>query len=688
MLRETIGEPAGPTDGFWHETGDWTLVSTSPTRLVFEATIVSGRFAGETATDITIGSFNLNLGTGRVTDERQLVRGQIHFSMHYDGLVRLENYADDWLALIQSGVIFRGNSFANTCWGDIGNDQLSGGAGNDRLYAYEGVDRLDGGPGADLMDGGAGGDTYFFDNTGDGAVEVADGGVDLVNSSVSVSALSPNVERLTLTGAANLNAIGNALGNVLRGNAAANALNGGAGNDAMLGLAGNDRLNGSAGADAMQGGPGNDTCWVDSARDRVAEEPGAGIDTVLSTIGYALATSVENLTLIGTAAVNGLGNGLPNLLRGNAADNALNGGAGADTMQGGAGNDTYWIDTARDRVDEAPNAGIDTVVSTIGRALGANVENLTLAGTAAINGIGNGLANLLRGNAADNALNGGAGADRMQGGAGNDTYRIDHFHDRVTEAADAGNDTILSTVTRALPDNVENLTLAGTAAINGSGNALANVLRGNSGDNILNGGRAHDLMLGGLGNDTYWIDHPADRVTEAAGQGNDTIVSTITRPLPDNVEDLTLIGTAAINGSGNVLANTLEGNAADNTLAGGDGDDRLLGGGGSDRQTGGSGADTFAFLSVDESSGPAVLDAIADFSPGIDKIDLSAIDADAVSAGDQAFDFIGAQPFSNAPAQLRYADGLLEGDVTGDGIADLQIEIANLATPTESDFLL
>lgn len=198
--------------------------------------------------------------------------------------------------------------------------------------------------------------------------------------------------------------------------------------------------------------------------------------------------------LDGNDALNGLG-GNDSLNGGNGAD-TLNGGTGADTLAGGSGNDLYLVDNAADIVLEDAGAGVDEIRSSVSYVLGANLENLTLNGAAAVNGTGNALNNQLAGNAAANVL---------AGGAGNDTYYVG-AGDTVVEGAGEGLDAVFSGVTWALGANVENLTLTGGAAINGTGNELNNTITGNSAANVLSGGLGADTLTGGAGTDTFRFD--------------------------------------------------------------------------------------------------------------------------------------------------------------------------------------
>lgn len=129
-----------------------------------------------------------------------------------------------------------------------------------------------------------------------------------------------------------------------------------------------------------------------------------------------------NITLVGGAAADVLRGGSGrDRLYGNAGNDTLDGGQGADTMWGGTGNDTYVIDDVLDLINEAAAAGTDLARASVSYTLGANVENLTLTGSAALSGKGNSLANVITGNAGGNLLFGGLGNDTLYGGAGNDT---------------------------------------------------------------------------------------------------------------------------------------------------------------------------------------------------------------------------------------------------------------------------
>nr|WP_281288691.1 FG-GAP-like repeat-containing protein [Azospirillum lipoferum] len=477
--------------------------------------------------------------------------------------------------------------------GNTGNNLITGGVGNDSLSGDAGNDTLDGGTGADTLVGGTGNDTYIVDNTGDIVTELAGQGTDTVRTSLASYALGANVENLIYTGSGPVTFTGNALNN---------SLTGGAGVDLLTGLDGNDTLNGGAGADTLIGGTGNDTYVVDNSGDVLVELPGEGTDTVQSSISHTLLADFENLTLTGSAALTGTGNALNNLLTGNGAanlltglegDDTLNGGGGADTLIGGIGNDLYVVDNAGDVVTELVGEGIDTVNASINWTLGANIENLTLTGSAAITATGNELNNVLTGNSGANVLDGGLGADSMAGGAGNDVYLVDDAGDMVTELAGQGIDEVRTSLSSyLLGANVEALTYTGTGDFTGSGNALDNLLTGGLGNDTLSGGDGVDtldggagsnLLIGGAGNDVYLVGGFGDQVVELAGEGIDEVRTALTGyTLTDGVETLTYTGVAAFAGTGNGLDNLIAGGAGADTLDGGLGADTLIGGLGDD----------------------------------------------------------------------------------------------------------
>jgi Ca2+-binding RTX toxin-like protein len=297
------------------------------------------------------------------------------------------------------------------------------------------------------------------------------------------------------------------------------------------------------------------------------------------------------------------GHGGDDVLDAGAGNDRLDGGTGLDRMTGGQGDDTYIVDHAGDEVVEVADEGIDTVVASISYALGADVEDLVLAGEASLNGTGNELSNAITGNDGDNILDGRAGADILSGGKGSDTYIVDHADDLIREFGDQGTDTVRASVSHVLSEDVEHLILTGVGDLDGTGNELANTLTGNAGNNVLDGRAGADRLAGGSGDDTYIVDHEGDRVLEAGGEGSDTVTTSVSFTLGDHLEHLVLTGFGSIDGTGNGLANTVMGNEVDNILDGGAGADLLRGGHGNDTyivddtgdavdETGSSGLDT------------------------------------------------------------------------------------------------
>jgi Ca2+-binding RTX toxin-like protein len=519
--------------------------------------------SGDNVLDGGAGNDNMKGGIGHdtyvvdaagdiVTESTAQGTDTVHASLNYTLGANVEN-----LVLIgEAAINGTGNTLANVITGNAGDNLLNGGTG------------------ADTMKGGIGHDTYVVDNVGDLVLEnEGEGeGTDTVKTSLSYT-LGANIENLMLTGSSSIAGTGNGLDNLITGNSGSNL------------------LNGAAGADTMMGGAGNDSYIVDSGDDVVIENASQGTDTVHASVSHALSAHVENLVLTGSESINGTGNALANAITGNSGDNLLDGGAGNDSMKGGLGNDSYVVDSTGDLVTETAEQGSDTVNASVSYTLSAHVENLMLTGVASINGTGNALANCLTGNTGNNLLNGGIGADTMKGGAGNDSYVVDNVGDVVIETEDAGIDTVSASVGYALSAHVENLVLTGSAAINGTGNVLANAITGNSGSNLLDGGTGADTMKGGAGNDSYIVDDSGDVVIETSNQGVDTVHASVSHALSAHVENLVLTGEESINGTGNALANAITGNAGDNLLDGGAGNDSMKGGLGNDSYVVGSTGD-------------------------------------------------------------------------------------------------
>ncbi|MDB9522562.1 lectin-like protein, partial [Dolichospermum circinale CS-1225] len=356
--------------------------------------------------------------------------------------------------------------------GRAGNDSLVGSQYQDVIDGEDGNDTLIGGAGSDILKGGAG-DDILNPGYSQGSTDTVDGGngndllqVDYSNkTSASVGihlgfqnnnviyhragTNGDNYELVKFSDIERFDIIGTQYDDVFEGRSGNDTFNGGAGNDILNGGAGNDILNGGAGNDTLNGGLGDDIYIVDSATDTVTENVGEGTDIIQSSVTYTIAANVENLTLTGTAASNGTGNELNNVITGNSANNILDGGAGIDTLIGGLGDDIYVVDSTTDIITENANEGTDTIQSSVTYTIATltNAENLTLTGTTAINGTGNAGNNVITGNGANNILDGGAGTDTLIGGLGNDIYVVDSTTDTITENASGGTDTIQSSVT-------------------------------------------------------------------------------------------------------------------------------------------------------------------------------------------------------------------------------------------------
>jgi Ca2+-binding RTX toxin-like protein len=610
-----------------------------------------------------------------------------------------------------------GGAANQSIYGGAQADVLSGLAGNDHLIGNGGDDRLIGGSGTDVLDGGAGIDTAdYASETGSLGVFV-----NINESYVLPAGFTPALTRDVGPGQA-LDSFGNV--DTLVG--IENVRTGG-GNDVAIGSnsdnrietgAGDDVLNGAGGGDTMLGGAGNDLYYVDNGGDVVTENAGEGTDEVrTSLLVYELGANVENLTAVGGFGRTFRDNALGNVITGDdgGADFMFVQAGGTDRVLGLGGNDTFVFGStfgAADYVDGG--AGNDTL---------ALQGNCTLTfGTGLVSNIA-GLENI--------ALL--SGVNTRFGEPG--TNRFDYNLTMLDANVAAGQ------VLRINGGNLvagEDFTFDGSAETDGGFVVYAGL-----GTDIFKGGKQTDVFFfgdslsyapgdiadGGEGYDGLFFrgDYTID-FTQPGYAGGLISIENITLSSASDEryqrggdgefdyritlsDGIVQPGTIVTINGGGLMANEtmyldasretnghlrLFGGAADDTLITGEGNDLLYGGRGADQLNGGGAADTFRYDETADSTASA-MDRITGFTPFADKIDLSRIDANSFAAGDQAFRWIGTSAFSGQGAasagelHTRFAGGLwyVEGDVNGDGTADLVISMTTPgnAAITEADFL-
>ena len=551
--------------------------------------------------------------------------------------------------------------------GDGGDDQIDSGSGGDIVHGGEGNDTLYGGDGTEenihgdngndtLISGGEGhyygdaGNDIIYAGLTSGVNEVLDGGADIDTidtTSWSGSYTINMVTGVTVYGESFIN-----FENIVTGNGA-DTVTGTDGANVITTNGGIDTVNAGAGKDIVAGGADGDTLDGGANFDILSYRTSSGAVTInlaTNTVigGHAAGDLISNFegvwgSVLGDTLTANVGN---NDLRGYEGNDILSGGAGADTLDGGINDDSLAGGAGDDTLDGG--AGIDTADYA---SAGAGV-NVRLDRTAAQDTVGAGIDTL-------------ANLEQITGSA---------FADRLI------------------------------------GDALANRLDGGAGDDVLNGLAGDDTLAGGVDNDTYFVDAAGDAVIEKAGEGIDQVRASLDYTLGTEVEILTL-GGAAREGTGNTLDNTifgaggadtlyglggddiLRGKNARDELRGGGGDDLLDGGQGKDTMIGAAGQDMFQFRDGDFGGTRAVADVITDFDQAAgEKIQLNLVDANTNAGGNQAFVWIGNGAFTGVAGQLHYVhqggNTYVEGDLDGDSVADIFINLTGTMIVDAADFVL
>lgn len=523
---------------------------------------------GGVGNDTLIGGLDIDDVDGGAGDDRIIFTAGNYFD-NVDGGTGTDTL--DASALTSSGYAF--DFQAGTITGYSGVQTLvnveifQGGSGNDIIisdgtgeyYGNAGNDTMTAGLGLpETLDGGAGIDTLDTTPYGGGYLYV----INLITGLTNWTGESfVNFENL-VSGSTNDDVTGTS------------------GNNIITTSDGNDTIDAGAGQDTVYAGNGDDTI-VDTQSMLASEDDiydgGAGTDTLVHNLswvnsvtfdlssGYAMyggnrdqLINIENLTVGGSATVIGDANANVLTVNGTGANN-IEGRGGNDSIDAGGGSDSINGGSGQDTVDAGD--GDDILTDTEG--MGASDD------------------------------------DVYDGGTGIDTLVHDlNWGTAVTFDLSAGYATLFGT-NRDQLISIENLTVGGYATVIGSdldniltvngtgtnsidGRGGNDTIHAGGGDDTIDGGTGTDSMLGGVGDDGYTVDNAGDVVTENAGEGNDTVYSSLTWTLGANLENLTLTGAGNINATGNTLNNVLTGNSGNNALNGALGADTMIGGTGND----------------------------------------------------------------------------------------------------------
>lgn len=393
-------------------------------------------------------------------------------------------------------------------------------------------------------------------------------------------------------------------------------LRGEAGDDQIIGRGGNDILHGDSGDDYLGGGDGNDTLYLEgddtalpnSYRNQQYLKFGTYSNVEFSWARAEGGKGSDRFIVVKDTSTNTSKGLLKNLIwdfdindKNEKIDlsqfKGLNGINASGFMVNGEEYTRIWLGEIKDGTQYITLRGIRP--NQINQDMFIWADETPIHSQLTYSFVGTDKNDVLKGNAIGNLIDGKAGADTMEGFSGDDTYFVDNTGDKVIESKEDGYDIVKSNITYTLPNNVEELQLIGNNAIDGIGNGENNRLVGNSGNNRLDGKAGFDTMIGKGGNDIYIVDSHLDKVIEKANEGSDTVISSVSYTLSENIENLELSGNNHISGTGNDNNNVLKGNSANNRLIGYDGNDHLTGMKGADFLMGGKGNDTYYFSKGD-----------------------------------------------------------------------------------------
>jgi Ca2+-binding RTX toxin-like protein len=583
------------TGGNGEDTVDYSQLATSIT-LQAQGTVNKGALGTDTVqAEVFIG----NTAFANAIDAASSTNNSINADLSENSLTVFGLPSGDVTFTVVNFQNVTGSQADDIITGNGAANNLNGSAGDDILFASVGNDILTGGDGVDIVvygqlateitleaqgfvnKGALGRDTVqaeTFVGNADfaNAIDAASSTNNRINADLSQNSLTvfglPSgdvtfnvVNFRNVTGSQGSDTItGNDLDNILKGSGGNDTLTGGDGVDTVdysqlatsITLQAQGTVNkGVLGTDTVQAetfvGNADFANAIDAAsstNNRINADLSQNSLTVFGLPSGDVTFNVVNFQDVTGSQVN-------DIIVGNDLDNILNGSGGNDTLIASAGNDILTGGNGVDTVDYSQLA-----------------TSITLQAQGFVN----------------------------KGTLGTDTVQVEAFIGNAAfanaiDAASSTNNRINADLSQnslkvfGLPSGDVTFTVVNFQNVTGSQGS--DTITGNNLDNILNGGAGADVLTGSTGNDSYYVDNAGDIVKENANEGTDAVFTTISYTLASNLENLTLLGTSAINATGNGLNNSLTGNNAANIIDGGIGNDTLNGGIGNDILLGGVGAD-------------------------------------------------------------------------------------------------